>query len=329
LDSTILLVGGNTLLGKELRERFRTGSVPHLLQPAAVEADASAIIAVHDEEVEVIPIASEDMVRGAAAVVATAHSRQALDLIRAHTDGGVPLFDLTGELSEEPGAILRAPLFETHPPEAAIHIVPHAAAWLLTLLLNDVHGHQPLKQCIATILEPASATGLPGIEELQKQCIALLAFKRLPKTVFDAQLSFNLLARFGEDSKESIPRRERRIRRELAELASMQGEGLPTASVRLVQASTFHGYAISVWVEFASRPDLPGLLEKLKQDRVDVRTDDLDPPTNAGAAGQSGYSVGAIELDPNDSRAAWFWLVADNFTLQAELAVDLLREIRA
>ena len=46
-----------------------------------------------------------------------------------------------------------------------------------------------------------------------------------------------------------------------------------------------------------------------------------DPPTNAAIAGQSGISVGAITADRNNSRACWFWLVADNLRLAAENAV--------
>jgi hypothetical protein len=53
----------------------------------------------------------------------------------------------------------------------------------------------------------------------------------------------------------------------------------------------------------------------------------LDPPTNTGAAGQSGYAVGAIEADRNTPTGAWFWLAADNFRLQADLTIEVLREL--
>jgi len=44
-------------------------------------------------------------------------------------------------------------------------------------------------------------------------------------------------------------------------------------------------------------------------------------------AGESGYSVGAIEADRNHPAAAWFWLAADNFRLQADLTIEVLREL--
>ena len=81
-----------------------------------------------------------------------------------------------------------------------------------------------------------------------------------------------------------------------------------------------------MWVEFAKRPKLAAIIAKLKEQGVDVHDESLDPPTNTGSAGQSGYAVGAIELDRNHPTGAWFWLAADNFRLQADLTIEVLRE---
>jgi len=63
----------------------------------------------------------------------------------------------------------------------------------------------------------------------------------------------------------------------------------------------------------------------LSDSGLDVRPD--DPPSNAGIAGQSGLSVGAIEEDRNHPRAAWIWLVADNLRLAAENAIAVAKEV--
>ena len=57
--------------------------------------------------------------------------------------------------------------------------------------------------------------------------------------------------------------------------------------------------------------------------KVDVRLE--DPPNNVEIAGQSGLSVGAIAADPNQPRACWLWMVADNLRLSAENAVSTAR----
>jgi len=90
----------------------------------------------------------------------------------------------------------------------------------------------------------------------------------------------------------------------------------------------FHGYSLSLWVEFEENPGVEALESALTHDRIDVRRSDLEPPTAVGAAGQDGVAVGALGMDRNDPQACWCWLVADNLRLVAENAVAVGRELR-
>lgn len=94
-------------------------------------------------------------------------------------------------------------------------------------------------------------------------------------------------------------------------------------SLKLVQAPVFHGYSFSVWLEFEKNPGPKALGEALACARIEVRDDDVEPPTNAGAAGQSEITVGMIAVDRNQPRACWLWAVADNLRLTAECAVEV------
>ncbi len=326
MANSVLLIGADSLLGREVRDRYTVGKVRTRLQSATLEKDAAAVFAASEAEIEVVAAVDASMIEEAVAVVASNFAAEAWNRLQ-EADSSAPLIDLTGALEKVPGAVLRAPLFEASPVEAPIHLIPQPGAWLLASFFNDLHSIQPVTRAVVTLFEPASQSGRPAIDELQKQTIALLSFKALPKVQYDAQLSFNILPRTGEESKISIPDREARIQRELAKLSKLHGEGLPTPSVRLVHAPTFHGYAASVWVEFAKRPNLKSIIAKLKEQGVDIRDEDLDPPTNTGVSGQSGYAAGAIEADRNHPNAAWFWLAADNFRLQADLTIEVLREL--
>ena len=62
------------------------------------------------------------------------------------------------------------------------------------------HGVRPGLTGIAQIFAPASEHGTVGVHELQQQTVSLLSFKSMPKDIFDAQVSFNMLARYGEKS---------------------------------------------------------------------------------------------------------------------------------
>ena len=326
MADSVLLVGADSLLGREVRDRYTVGRLAPRLQSATLEKDAAAVFAASEDEIEVVPAVDAGMINEAAAIVTTNFAIEALARL-AETGSSTPIIDLTGALENEAGAVLRAPLFESRPVHAAIHRIPQPGAWLIASFLNDLHTKHPVLRTVVTLFEPASQSGRTAIAELQKQTVALLSFKPIPKVHFDEQLTFNLLVRTGEDSKISIPDREARIQRECHALAKLHGAGLPVPSVRLVQAPVFHGYAASVWVEFASRPNVNKIIATLKEAGADVRDKSLDPPNNTGVASQSGYAAGAIEADRNHPTGAWFWLAADNFRLQADLAIEVLREL--
>ena len=141
--------------------------------------------------------------------------------------------------------------------------------------------------------------------------------------MFDAQVGFNLLARYGEEAEEPLELIEQRIERHLASLLAAY-PAVPMPSLRLIQAPVFHGHSFSVWAEFEEAPGVEAIAQMLSTEGFDVRAD--EPPTNVGVAGQSGLSVGAIAEDRNHPRAVWLWMAADNLRLAAENAVAVARE---
>ena len=152
----------------------------------------------------------------------------------------------------------------------------------------------------------------------------MLTFKPLPKAVFDAQVSFNMLSEYGSDAPLSLEDIELKIDRHLASLLAASGAPMP--SLRLMQAPVFHGYSISVWIEFEENPGMDRIFQSLGSSNIDVRTKDHEPPTNVGVAGQGGITVGSIAQDRNQPRAWWFWMVADNLQIAAENAGEVVRE---
>src|ERR1019366_9828505 len=122
-----------------------------------------------------------------------------------------------------------------------------------------------------------------------------LSFQKLKNEVFDAQLAFNLLARYGEEALEPLELVEQRLERHLASLLSAY-PAIPMPSLRLIQAPVFHGHSFWAWVEFDENPGSDALAEGLAAAGFDVRFG--DPPTNVSIAGMSGLSVGAIATDP-------------------------------
>ncbi|MGD0436068.1 MAG: Asd/ArgC dimerization domain-containing protein [Bryobacteraceae bacterium] len=326
----IAVVGGESLLGKEVRELLDTGHLPASVKLIAAAEGADAILTRgHDEPAVMSSLQAADLGTARVAILtgSAESSRKAYEQIRGATPAPV-VIDVNGGLEDQPETRLRAPMVEPdgHSVAGAIHAIAHPAAIALALFLIHLRKAGATRRSIAQIFEPASERGQVGLEELQKQTVGLLSFKPLAKDVYDAQLSFNMLPQFGADSPHSLAEIESKIDRHLASLLAVAGSG-PMPSLRLIQAPVFHGYSISVWVEFESNPGMEAILRALESEQIDVRGADHEPPTNAGIAGQGGISVGGIAADRNEPRACWFWVVADNLRIVAENAVEVAREL--
>jgi aspartate-semialdehyde dehydrogenase len=326
-SNTWALVGSESLMGRELRDLIAVGHLPVDLKLISEDPEKAGVLTEQGGEPALVRGLDETAVRDAPVVLLAGSAEstlRALDL-RAEASGTI---DLTHAAEDHPRTFIRAPFVEPdgfRAPEDAVHSIAHPAAIAIAMVLPRLHVRFPVRRSLIHVFEPASERGTPGVEELQQQTVGLLSFKNMPKKIFDAQLSFNMLPQYGEDAPVTLESAELRIERHLATLLS-RGVGLsavppPMPSLRLIQAPVFHGYSLSLWVEFEENPGVEAVESALTDARIDVRRSDLEPPTAVGIAGQDGVAVGAVAMDRNDPQACWCWLVADNLRLAAENAV--------
>ncbi len=327
----LALVGSETLLGKEvegvLKQRFPEARISNYA------ATGEGSFGESDEEGEAVyhgPLDKDAL-------------KQSDFVIFAGTPGGATkLYELARPLRKRPRLIDCTGLLEEHP-EAVISdgsgrisagvagwltVVPHPAAILLMTVLNRLVQLGAVRQTIAHVFEPASERGKRGVTELHQQTLELLAFKPMEKSVFDVQLSFNLLPGYGEDAPVKLASVEQRIEKHVASLLgqahNVGTKFVPIPSIRLVQVPVFHGYSASLWVEFDKNVERLRLEEALASAEIEVRSADQEFPTSVGATGQSGLVAGDIRVDVNNARAAWVWVVADNLHVMADAVGDLL-----
>jgi aspartate-semialdehyde dehydrogenase len=322
------MVGGDTLLAREIRELLGESPPVPRVQLISAAADGSTLLSLaEDQEAAVLTPLSAESLEGARVAFLAGSQASSRRTLKLNPSGGPVLIDLAGALEDYPDARLRAPSAEPpHRPRTAssIHVIAHPAAIALTMFLSRLSRIGAIRRAVAHIFEPASERGQRGLDELQQQTVAVLNFQKLRQDVFDAQAGFNLLARYGEEAPEPLESIEERLERHLASLL-VDWPGVPMPSLRLIQAPVFHGHSFSLWVEFEERPKAEEIEQALEREGIDVRRG--EPPTNVGVAGQSGLSAGAIAVDRNNARACWFWIVADNLRLAAENAVAVAREI--
>jgi aspartate-semialdehyde dehydrogenase len=259
------------------------------------------------------------------------------DLTRKHwrdaLRAGSTVLDLSGALDQEAGVVVRAPLLGSEAATADLYtpaVVPaHPAALALGLVLERLQQAAPVRIAFATLLQPASEFGRAALDELHQQTVNLLSFQGLPRSLYDAQAAYNLLAGLGEGAKASLGAVDARVRRHYAALSAGRW---PALALQVVHAPVFHGHAFSIAIELERPVELAALEEAMSGGRVDLVLEDTDSPSNLAATGQDDVLV---RLRPeqgarNSSQVSrlWLWAASDNLRLQAQNAVACAMDLR-
>jgi len=322
----VSIAGSESLQGADLRDLLRAsilGSRLKLLGSA--EAGTAILSAEEDEPVVIVPIDEDEL--NASRIVFLAGSaelnRKAYSQVRPGPSAPV-VIDLTRSLEDHPAARLRAPMAEPagHAVATQLHVVAHPAAIQIAALLQRLSTVGTLRRSVVTAFEPASERGMAGVEELQQQTVSLLSFKQQNKAIFDEQLAFNILARYGEDAPVSLESIQETIEGHLVSLLSAT-PAVPMPNLRLLQTAVMHGCTASLWILFSERPDLAAIEAALNHDPFDFRGRGATQPNPAGMAAQTGIAVGALEADRNEARAVWLHTAADNFRLVSQNAISV------
>jgi aspartate-semialdehyde dehydrogenase len=240
--------------------------------------------------------------------------------------------DLSYALENERGATIRAPwvqrqlgqvnALDLQPGPA---VVAHPTALVLALLLGRLQSASPVTKAVATVLQPASEHGQNGMDELHEQTVSLLSFQQLPKKQFDVQVAFNMVSRYGEQASSTLLAVGERVVSHYKKIAPEQS---PIPSVVVLQAPTFHGYAVSLNVEFSGAADVAELSKALSGEHVLLVPGSQEAPNNVNAAGQGDILV-SVTPDVSNPHCVWLWIAFDNLRLSATTAVECAEAMAA
>ena len=247
-------------------------------------------------------------------------------------DAGSAIIDLSGALENEAGASVRSlwverergqiPTPELQPGPC---ITAHPVAVTLALLLARAKKAGAIRRAVATIFEPASEHGQRGMDELHQQTVNLLSFQTLPKEVYDAQVAFNMVARYGQKSQPALDSIEARVSRHYQKIA---GGAAPRPSILLLQAPVFHCHALAVFLELETAVDVEALSRVLAGDHVTIPGAEEDAPSNVSSAGQADIQL-SLKIDPVQPNGVWLWASADNLRISALTAVECAESMAA
>ena len=248
-------------------------------------------------------------------------------------DAGSTIIDLSFALEDEVGATVRAPWIERQLGQALVPelqpgpvVIAHPAAVVLALLLLRLQKAVPLKRAVATVFEPASEHGQKGMDELHEQTVNLLSFQQLPKKIFDTQVAFNMVSRYGEQSLPPLATVENRILKHYRQIGGR--DALPP-SLLLLQAPIFHGHVFAVHADSEQEADIDKISRGLAGEHINITTHAADDaPTNVNAAGQSDIQV-SLRPDVGHPNSFWVWAASDNLRIAASTAVECAETMTA
>lgn len=247
-------------------------------------------------------------------------------------DAGSAIVDLSSALEDQPGATVRSLWIERERGQIARPelqpgpcVTAHPAAVTLALLLLRAKKAGQIRRAVATVFEPASEHGQRGMDELHQQTVNLLSFQPLPKDVFDAQVAFNMVARYGQKSQPALDSVEARLLRHYTKIA---GADAPQPSLLLLQAPIFHGHAMAVYLEMAEAVDPAALSSALAGDHVAIPPAEEDGPSNVSSAGQADIQL-SLKADPVQPNGVWLWAAEDNLRISALTAVECAESMTA
>ncbi len=327
----VAIVGGATLKGKEVAEILNERNFPAVDVRLLDDDESIGQLEATGDEISFIQSVRAEQFGHVDFTFFASDPECTRNNWKRARDAGSTIVDLSGALEDEPGAQVRSAWVERERGEMwqpelqpGPCVVAHPAAVVLALLLMRARKAGNIRSAVATIFEPASEQGQKGMDELHQQTVNLLSFQPLPKDVFDEQVAFNLLARYGPHSPLSLDSQEARISGHYRKIA---GTNILQPALLLVQAPVFHGHAIAVFLEMEQPIDREKMSQVLASDRVTVASAD-SPLSNVSAAGQPNILV-SIKNDSARPQGIWLWAVADNLRIAAISAVECAESMMA
>jgi aspartate-semialdehyde dehydrogenase len=323
----MVIAGASSLLGAEVRSLLGEGRFAGSDIRLVDEPLVAGVLTAAGGEPAIIQPVEEGSFHGAQTVFFTGSGDFTRANYKAAQQQGATVIDLSGALAREGTATawfpkldrLRGREFAKGAHAYAIPSAAATAAATLRLVLLKLE----MAMLSVVCFQSASEAGRAGIEELETQTGQLLSFQGVGRPVFDTQVAFNLVDRFGPASAHKLDVVRERVR---AEIRLCLGEQLASPALQVLHAPVFYGAAFSACAPLTDKSGKASAAEIVAactragfvvSDAAELR------PSNVSVAGESILQLAVPEMDTSPPGAWWFWGAADNFRLPAANAVKL------
>lgn len=322
----MVIAGASSLLGAELKSLLEESRFAGWDFSLLDEEIASGILTEAGGEPAVIQPVEEGSFSRARLVFFTGSEAFAQRNLPAARESGAIVIDLSGAALGIPGVqvwFAMDGVGHSTGKAKALYAIPSAPGFATAKLL-DALGRAGLFRLSLIFFHPVSEAGRPGIEELEAQTTQLLSFQSPGQPVFDTQVAFNLLNRYGVASRENLQSVRARIRREVRIAV---GHNLVEPSVQVLHAPVFYGYTFVAIAELNSKQSPDALVEICRKSGFTLDSDASSPLGNLNASGDSAIHLALPDNDSAQPSTWWFWGAADNIRLPAATAIKLAEKL--
>jgi aspartate-semialdehyde dehydrogenase len=322
----IVIAGASSLLGAELKSLLEEGKFAgwdlRLVDEVVV---AGTLTEVGGEPAVIQPIEADSFER-AKIVFFSGSPEFTRTNLKAALGSGAKTVDLSGMKADQQAS---CPWFPELPGKAlafspknnlfSVLSAPSVSSALLSLALKSLG----LKRLAVTHFQPVSEAGRAGIDEMELQTSQLLSFQPVGKSVFDEQVAYTMLNRYGSESKRNLRSDLEGIRAQVVQAIGSFGV---VPALTLVHAPVFYGEAFSACAEIDASTNEEKVLSVCGEAGFDISQTEA-PLGNLTSAGQEKILLAKPESDPSHPGTWWFWGAADNVRLPAWNAVKLAEKL--
>jgi len=329
----IVIAGASSLLGTELKTLLEESRFAASDFRLVDEEALSAILTEAGGEPAVIQPVEEDSFNKAWIVFFTGSSAFSKRNFSLAKKSGARIVDLSGEFAGHAEAHTWLPKFDnlaSRPfqkdafnKDASIFVVPSAAAEIIARLAIALFAFKLSALTAVTFQSASSSAGKAGVQELESQTGQLLSFQPLGKEVFDAQVAFTMLDRFGAAGHYNVQSSLDILRREVR---SCLPDEVRTPALQLLHAPVYYGTTVTACAQLDAGADAVALAKSCASVGFSLTAEDA-APDNVSSAGETTLQLALPRPDPSSPGNWWFWAAADNLRVPAANALKLAEKL--
>lgn len=327
----LALLGTESLKGKELRKVLETADLPSHeldLYDPSVESEYSNL-SQYRGEAKVIRFPTPEALSQADLLFLAAEDEINLEYGSLAKEAGVPTIDLSLSYNRDPQtpvvvAGVNDQILTKNKP--LLVACPHPATVIFSHIFHELRSFG-IRKAVTFLLQPVSAFGEEGVNELAEQTLAVLNGSKLSKKVFKTQIAFNCLPQTESVDKAGFSETEKQI---MEELHRVFQDGEFPVTLSLLQVPVFFSYMGMIYLELNKKVSIQTLRNAFKDSAY---VEGFPASLNCSvspviSSGLEKISVSQIKKDPLMENGYWIWGVGDNLTRGSTLnAVEIARVI--